>query len=369
MRYYNLIILLGIICIFNACINEKVQIINADYSLDFDENQVDTTLYRTIDEINFLALEATENSDIYEVDKMVIKNELIFIGDFHAKKIVAYDMYGKVKYVLDKKGLGPQEYLELKTFTVDDQNLYTLDNYRHVINVYDCHTGMYRETRKIPFVAWDMEVLGTDQFIFTFIPLEGGVLRKEQLPYKVWVTDKNMQIKNKYFKYEEDEYEFIGKTTYFTTMQDGIVFSSMGSDDFTLFFTGDSLKNIAINFANRIPDKFRREKNKILENGYNYISQTPIVCKKYIAFEFGVKDNTLSYIYDENAKRFFTNTDIDSYNYLFQPIATYQNQLVSYVDNYSIYEELIETGFVRADTVIENYLKEEGAILIFYSMR
>ena len=47
----------------------------------------------------------------------------------------------------------------------------------------------------------------------------------------------------------------------------------------------------------------------------------------------------------------------------------YKNQLVSYLDNYSLYEEVVETGFVKASPGIERHLKNEGAILVLYTMR
>ena len=53
---------------------------------------------------------------------------------------------------------------------------------------------------------------------------------------------------------------------------------------------------------------------------------------------------------------------------IFQPIVSYQNQLVSYLDNYSLYEEVAGTGFVKAPSAIEHHLQNEGAILISYTM-
>ncbi|MCR2007934.1 6-bladed beta-propeller [Bacteroides acidifaciens] len=369
MKKYYLIVLVGLFHIFIACTDKGVsQFVNVGEIYAFNSNHVDTTLSKTIENIDFLALQIDENSDIYDVDKMVLKNDLIFMGDFHAAKIVVYDLNGKVKFVLSKRGSGPQEYLELKSFAVDDSNIYILDNYRHVINVYDCRTGIFKRTMKLPFVAWDMEVLDNDHFIFAFVPLEGGQINMKQPPYKVWITDRELQITKKYFEYGKGEYEFVGKNTYFVPVQDGVIFNSMSSDDFTVFFAEDSVKRIGIEFSNRIPDKYRNERKKIFEDEYNYISQTPIICKNYVVFEFSVGDNLISYIYDKNMGRFYSNAYIDSYNYLFQPETSYQDKLVSYLDNYSLYEELVRSGFTRANPTVEQHLKNEGSILMFYTM-
>lgn len=132
---------------------------------------------------------------------------------------------------------------------------------------------------------------------------------------------------------------------------------------------GVSKMIIKIDFADKIPDEFRKERKKILENEYNFMLQTPILCKNYMAFEISVGDNIFSYIYDENAGCFHGNAEVSSYNYLFEPITSYKDQLVSYLDNYSLYEEVVETGFAKASPEIERHLKNEGAILILYTMR
>lgn len=360
---------LCIICCFCiSCADKKAQVGIGQF-LIFDAGQIDTLLSETIERIDFLVLEETDNSALYGVSKMVIKNNLIFIGDFHSGKIVVYDMSGKVKYVLDKKGAGPQEYLELKSFAVDEHYIYTLDNFRHAVNSYDCQTGRFIQSRKLSFVAWDMEVLDNDHFIFAFIPLKDGQINLKQPPYKILITDKYLEITDKYLKYEKGDYEFIGKTTFFTQAEKGIVFSSMASDTFILFSSKDSLEYTAINFKDKIPDKFRKERKKILDYEYNFLLKTPLLCKDCIEFEISVGDNIGSYIYDKNTGCFHGNAEISSYNYLFEPIASYRNQLISYLDNYSLYEEVVETGFTKASSSIEHHLQNEGAILIFYTIR
>ena len=369
MRRYLFFLLVVLFCFFNACDHKELTMIGVDKTLSFDANQIDTLLCDKINKVSFLALEATDKSDIREADKVVLKNDLIYIGDFHIAKIVVYDMSGKVKFILDKRGSGPQEYLELKSFAVDDQNIYIIDNSRSVMSIFDCYTGHFKESKPMPFVAWDIEVLGNDNLIFAFIPLQGGVLNKEQGLNKVFVTDKNLKIKKTYFKYEQDDYEFVGKTTYFTSTKNGVVFSSMDSDDYTVFFNTDSLKRIAVDFSDKIPEKYRKDRKKILESGYNFISQTPIIQNNYVAFEFSVGEDLVSYLYDENKKCFLSNPEVKSYNFLLQPVCSYQNKLVAYLDNYSLYQELVNTGFNKADDITESSLSDEGAVLVFYTMR
>jgi hypothetical protein len=217
-------------------------------------------------------------------------------------------------------------------------------------------------------VAWDMKVLPDNHFIFAFVPLSGGKINIKQPLFKIFITDKDLKIVNKFFNYEEKDYEFIGKRTYFSSMGDGVIFSSMGSDDFSFFYGADSIRSIAVDIEDRIPDKYRRNQKEIEETGYSYIAQTPICCINYIAFEFRSGDNLISYVYAEDKERFLANPNITSFNYFLYPNASYQNKFFCYLDDYSLYKELVDTGFERANSVVERHLLDEGAILLIYTM-
>lgn len=65
-------------------------------------------------------------------------------------------MNGKLCFVLDRQGRGPGEYLEVKSFTVDADNLYVLDNIGKKLLAYDPLTGEYKASREMPIVAWDV---------------------------------------------------------------------------------------------------------------------------------------------------------------------------------------------------------------------
>lgn len=68
-----------------------------------------------------------------------------------------------------------------------------------------------------------MKVLPDNHFIFAFVPLSGGKINIKQPLFKIFITDKDLKIVNKFFNYEEKDYEFIGKRTYFSSMGDGVI--------------------------------------------------------------------------------------------------------------------------------------------------
>ncbi len=76
-----------------------------------------------------MPLETKGNALLGSVDKVAFYNGTVYIADCGSRKIVAWDMKGKLRFLIDRQGRGPGEYLEVKSFSVDSDNLYILDNF------------------------------------------------------------------------------------------------------------------------------------------------------------------------------------------------------------------------------------------------
>ena len=175
-----------------------------DRTIECRESQIRPDIPEYVKEVTFLPLEAGDNTLLGSVDKVAFYNDLIYIADYSSRKILAYDMNGKLCFVLDRQGRGPGEYLEVKSFTVDSDNLYVLDNIGKKLLAYDPLTGEYKASREMPIVAWDVEVLSNGDLIFAFVTA-GGKLSKEQPPYRLFVTDNDLNIKIQMLGYGEKE--------------------------------------------------------------------------------------------------------------------------------------------------------------------
>lgn len=365
----NLIFALFLLVV-SACVNEKESsITQAETTWVFDVENADTLLRHHIDTVSYLLLEEQENTMLFDVDKFIAKNGLLYLADFRTQKIVVYDKKGNLKFVLANRGNGPEEYLEMKSFAVDSSSIYVIDNYRHKILVYNGYNGVYERTLNLPFVAWDMEILPDGYFIFTYIPYRNGRPNMQQDPYKIFITDKEMRIKRKMFEYAEGQFDFVGRKKYFMPSQQGIVFTSASSDDLYLFVGKDSMRQIAIEFPNRIPRKFRQNLDKIDKGNYNYLAQTPIWHKNYIISMLSQSDFLYDYVYDIPSGRLSKNDYYNAYKGLLTPIGSDGEHLYSYLCDYLVYQELVEHGFTRADEETENLLKHDGAVLVVYTMR
>ena len=126
---------------------------------------------------------------------------------------------------------------------------------------------------------------------------------------------------------------------------------------------------MGIEFPRPIPLGHRGDNRMIAQERYHYLADTPVCCGDYISLEISDGEYICDYLYDVRDSTLSANSQTSAYNYLDFPIGSIQRQFVSYLDDYSYYQELVAHGFTRADESVESHLKNEGAVLLFYSMR
>lgn len=355
--------------LLGACVDDNVHEKQAEQVWRLDIEESDTLLRHNIEFMEYLPLESSENSMLFNVDKLILRDDMFYLADFHSNKIVVYDREGALKYVLDKRGEGPQEYLEIKNFTVDSLHLYTIDNYKHQMNVYNVRNGEFERALKLPFVAWDVEILPDGYFIFTYIPYQIGKPNMKQEKYRIFITDKELQVKKKLFKYSEGQFDFISRKNYFTLSEQGIAFNTLSSDNLYIFVNKDSIRHIKLHINKEVPYGKGYDFDEIAEGGYNYFSRTPILHKNYLICLISQKDLLLDYIYNISTGNLSKNDYINAYNGLLTPLFASEDYLFSYLNDYDLYLELVEAGFTRADEKTETHLKNEGAILLRYKLK
>ena len=147
-----------------GCGNKEV---NADLTISFPPS-VNTPILEYIDTVKYLKLEDKDEALLAYVNKMVCREDKIYLGDFSNHKIVVYDTIGRFQYVIDRQGRGSGEYLQIKSFAVDDSCLYVLDTFLPGLHVFDNRTGAYVAKKRMAFIAWDFETLSRGRMIFTF---------------------------------------------------------------------------------------------------------------------------------------------------------------------------------------------------------
>lgn len=215
-----------------SCTEKKAEGFVPDEVVKMDV--IDGYVDEVLDTTTYLPLEVSESAVLSRVHKLLADDGLYFLADFNHAKIAVYTHEGKLKYVLDKRGHGQGEYMEIMNFTVDEVGLYIIDNYRHKIHIYDKHTGAYVESKPTDLIASDMAPFGEDGFLFSVIP-NGQKMNIEQPENLVILTDKDFKVKDAYFPYDGDYCEPLSRRSYFSLTENGVLFSSFLFDGGTEF--------------------------------------------------------------------------------------------------------------------------------------
>lgn len=360
--------LLLVTCIFITACTHNIQKPGIDRVLEFSDK--DRSLPGYVDSVSFLPLETEGDFIFRNIDKMVFRNGNIYIGDYRSRKILVYDKDGKGHLALDRTGRGPGEYLDMKSFTVDDEYIYVLDNQMGKVDRYNASTGAFGGSSDVPFIAWDMEVLDNGGFIFAFAPMEGGRLDHTQPPYRIFITDSEMKITENLFMYGGDEYDLIGYPRYFSVYGDDIVYSSFAFDGYVLFDrkTGALKETVGIGFSRGIPEKSRKD-HAMLSLSYNYLLSVPLLCDGYLMAEISNGDYIDNFMYDPQKSVFAGNPEEGGKNFIYSPVSSFKGSFVSLVTDIVLYNDLTAAGLDRAPSEIEQKIEKGCPVLVFYHMK
>ena len=371
----NIVFVLVVFCLF-AC-NGKQKDMKMDFVeiWSYEATNSPKLISECVDSVSYLLLRTNEDAIFRNIDKMVFRNDLIYVADFRTRKIVVYDMRGNCRFVLNRFGAGEGEYQEMKSFAVTDTHIYVLDNYRRKAYMYDAFTGEYEGKKELPITAWDIEVLSKDRFLLAYVPLRGGGLAMEQERCLVFITDNDFNILQGVYPYDEDYSEPLGLTCYFTTDEDNVFFTSYQFDGVTVFPKShpEDYFRIGIDFKNGLSEEERFDAEKMTGSQANYLGGTPFFCGNYVSLDVVEGQYGFTCLYDRKHDMFFHNPsdeNASSFNVLLYPIGCYGNQFVSVIPgDYDLYQELVHTGFKRAVPAVEEQIKNGDFVLLFYAMK
>lgn len=165
MKYTTLILTL---CIVLCACNESKQ--------DYTNVKTSTVDYanckiKSLDEIpldilgekRFVLLD-NNNPDCFLsfISKVVTNNNYIFTLDPNLYKIAVFDNKGKAITTIGKRGQGPEEYLSITDFSIDNAgNIFFIDGVLDELFIFD-HQFRFRERKncllkQISFIFWIME--------------------------------------------------------------------------------------------------------------------------------------------------------------------------------------------------------------------
>ena len=209
MRFFMpfVVLVFSSIC-FNGCRNVKNQKIekNDNIKTVIIPKVVDAEDVDIISDLDYIVLEAKENSYFGNVTKMrVYQNKIYILDEMHANALFIYTIEGKhIATIGDKKGRGPLEFESVKNFEIDYANnqLAVIDNFGYKIMIYDL------EGKFIKRINSEMTVLNT-----VLLP-NGNILHAKptgdyNAPLtsncQIIITGENNQIIKEAFEYDDNK--------------------------------------------------------------------------------------------------------------------------------------------------------------------
>ena len=328
-----------------------------------------------VDSVSYLPLRLAGDALIRNIDKMVFKNGLMYIGDFRTRKIVACDREGNCLFTLNRYGAGEGEYQEIKSFTVTEKYIYVLDNYRHKAYLYDAKTGQYAGRKDLPVTAWDIGSLSADRFLLAFVPMHRGELAQRQERHLIFVTDGDFNILQSIYPYDETYAEPLGLTCYFTADEDYVYFTSFRFDGVTVFpkTRPEDHYRIGIGFEYGLSADERSDSKKMRESRANYLSATPFFCGDFVSLDIAEGEYSFTCLYNRKDSTFYHNPSDESmsaFNALMPPTGSHENRLISVIPgDEAMYRDLVNAGFKKASPAIEEQIRNGDFILLLYTMR
>ncbi len=330
----------------------------------------DTIADGVIGDVQWIALQQSEEHPLRDITKMCQVDSLILLGSKLDSKVDVYTRSGRFLYEISHRGSGANEYLELAAFTATNTSVYLLDNYRHKMQRYAIADGSFMEETDIPFVAWDFEAFSDENFLFTCLRNNpDATIQPKPIDYALWRTDGKWNILDKYLPVAEDYYELTGKQRYFSHTGSQIRFHTFSAGGYYEVAETGEISFRPIAFQNPIPEGEKQTLASVNEHGWQYLSETPFCAGDYAVMEVSASGEGRQMLASLSEGKAYANSETWARNLLLNIVGTIDDSFVGYISDIDQYHMLIAYGFIPGDEIVESTLSNEGACLIVYRMK
>lgn len=201
------IILLLIFILNFSCKQEKVSdishfVINTSFT---EKDRIKLSDF--VESIDIIPLETNQDCLVESVGKLVKYNDFYYIASTTnvINKILIFDKNGKFIYKLDKKGSGPNEYIDIRDFDViDNDKIVIISRSNPGIYIYDIHKDSCILHKNIDI--YPNNILAKENYFY--IMNDGTKFRRETNDL-IFKYDKQANYINSFFKVEQETLNII----------------------------------------------------------------------------------------------------------------------------------------------------------------
>lgn len=341
-----------------------------DILIEYDAKQTTKDFSGIVQSVEYVVLQTEEQQVMGRIDKIFVDDNLIYVGDYKAQKILVFDREGYQLKVLAKQGRGPGEYLGIQSFSVNNNSLYVMDVVMDKILEYDSNSLEFVRSFPLPVPAWDFATLTNGGFMLAYAPMVGNRVHDNDHMYRIIVTDSEMKMVKKYFAYKEGEADVMSIRYYLSSDEDNIVYGSIRNGGFCLFSRTDgSMKSkYTIDYGDNLPLEKNVEITEISKGRYSFQTRVPYLCKEYACFNVSIAGVGQILIMDIDHVRFYSNNSSGMKNAMIGIIGSSNDCFIGNWQSSIVYDALVKNGFNRAPAALETLIMEGLPFLVFYHM-
>lgn len=247
--------------------NESIEKINVNIENVTEDSNL-------LSNFKYICLEETDKSLIGSIDKILIRDNRIYVLDAKiSKSVFIFDTLGNFIFKIKKNGRGPGEYLQLNDFELDEaNNLLLLDVRQKEILKYT-EKGKYLESIKIDFWSHSFSSLNDNCFIF----YRNNMRMKDErnIGYNIFLFDlaKNTFFEGFPFRNQLDDQDIVRMSKYrLLKSNDIVLFSPYYTNDIYELTESSFILRYQFDFGNKnlnpyiIMDKQKSDWPKVLYN-------------------------------------------------------------------------------------------------------
>ena len=336
---------------------EKTKIVTYKVS-EIDVEPLQNVLNTYFTEPTFVKLRSKDiSTDFGKISKVKLQNQYIYILDQGIKSLVVYDKEGYAVGKVGQKGQGPNEYLDIADFDIDKQGyIYALDGRWDKLFIYDQNLNLV-SNEKLPFEADKIQLLENGDYMFALSSWNKG----NGEGYKIAITDKEFNLKNKVFKYDEfiDENYWISDYQLIRTNEYIIYNKSIDNHIHLFSLNGDYIKTILLDFGKEnVQNQQKKNIEKYIRDFDNYtlLKDFPIIYGDLIMGTLWEHRNSKIFLLDTKQNKMFKSGKItDSNNTFYTGFS--DSILISFIDP-DFYRDHIDFSLLKPE-IIEHLEKEE----------
>lgn len=115
-------------------------------SIDIVKN-TEVSLFDIFSKIEIVNLEINDSSIIKRIDKLQVYNGDYYIHDYFSHKLFSFNEIGRFNFKIDNRGQGPDEYMNISDFDINNDSLSLLSSMDGDIHIYDLQGNFIRKHR------------------------------------------------------------------------------------------------------------------------------------------------------------------------------------------------------------------------------